>query len=79
MIKYAPKIKKQLRALLSRTVYTEDHTSDFLLTPTRDRDVAKAFLRKAIRKGQLLTVKNAPHTPAERQFSASAAQITDTE
>jgi putative transposase len=27
----------------------EGHTSDFLLTPTRDRDAAEAFLRKAIR------------------------------
>jgi len=27
----------------------EGHTIDFLLTPTRDRDAAEAFLRKAIR------------------------------
>src|SRR5439155_12702566 len=27
----------------------DGHTIDFLLTPTRDRDAAEAFLRKAIR------------------------------
>lgn len=35
-------------AYLSRAVDTEGHTIDFLLTPTRDRDAAEAFLRKAI-------------------------------
>jgi putative transposase len=32
-----------------RAVDKEGHTSDFLLTPTRDRDAAEVFLRKAIR------------------------------
>jgi putative transposase len=32
-----------------RAVDTEGHTSDFLLPPTRDRDAAEAFLRKALR------------------------------
>jgi len=36
-------------AYLYRAVDTEGHTIDFLLTPTRDRDAAEAFLRKAIR------------------------------
>src|SRR6185295_7241653 len=36
-------------AYLSRAVDKEGHTIDFLLTPTRDRDAAAAFLRKAIR------------------------------
>jgi putative transposase len=36
-------------AYLYRAVDKEGHTVDFLLTPTRDRDAAEAFLRKAIR------------------------------
>ncbi len=36
-------------AYLYRAVDTEGHTIDFLLTPTRDRDAAEAFLYKAIR------------------------------
>jgi putative transposase len=36
-------------AYLYRAVDKEGHTIDFLLTPTRDRDAAVAFLRKAIR------------------------------
>lgn len=32
-----------------RAVDKAGHTMDFLLTPTRDRDAAEAFLRKAIR------------------------------
>jgi transposase-like protein len=36
-------------AYLYRAVSTEGHTIDFLLTPTRERDAAEAFLRKAIR------------------------------
>ena len=36
-------------AYLYRAADTEGHTIDFLLTPTRDRDAAEAFLRKAIR------------------------------
>ena len=42
------KIKGQ-SAYLYRAVDKEGHTIDFLLTPTRDRDAAVAFLRKAIR------------------------------
>jgi putative transposase len=34
---------------LYRAVDKEGHTVDFLLTPSRDRDAAEAFLRKAIR------------------------------
>src|SRR5919108_4543842 len=36
-------------AYLYRAVSKEGHTIDFLLTSTRDRDAAEAFLRKAIR------------------------------
>src|SRR5262245_46379563 len=36
-------------AYLYRAVDTEGRTVDFLLTPTRDRDAAEAFLHKAIR------------------------------
>ena len=36
-------------AYLYRAVDKEGHTIDFLLTPTRDRDAAEAYLRKAIR------------------------------
>ncbi len=36
-------------AYLYRAVDKAGHTIDFLLTPTRDRDAAEAFLRKAIR------------------------------
>src|SRR5215510_432008 len=36
-------------AYINRAADTEGHTIDFLLTPTRDRDAAEAFLRKAIR------------------------------
>jgi putative transposase len=35
-------------AYLCRAVDKKGHTIDFLLTPNRDRDTAKAFLRKAI-------------------------------
>src|SRR5215468_1699963 len=35
-------------AYLYRAVDKEGHTIDFLLTPTRDRDAAGAFLHKAI-------------------------------
>jgi transposase-like protein len=34
---------------LYRAVDKDGQTVDFLLTPTRDRDAAEAFLRKAIR------------------------------
>jgi putative transposase len=40
-------------AYLYRAVDKEGHTIDFLLTPTRDRDAAEAFLRKAIRSQEL--------------------------
>src|SRR3954470_12417926 len=40
-------------AYLYRAVSKEDDTIDFLLTPTRDRDAAEAFLRKAIRNQRL--------------------------
>ena len=43
------KIKRKW-AYLYRAVDKDGHTIDFLLTPTRDRDAAEAFLRKAIRK-----------------------------
>jgi len=36
-------------AYLYRAVSKEGHTIDFLLTPTRDREAAEAFLCKAIR------------------------------
>jgi transposase-like protein len=36
-------------AYLYRAVDKAGHTIDYLLTPTRDRDAAEAFLRKAIR------------------------------
>src|SRR5262245_24306105 len=36
-------------AYLYRAIDKEGHTIDFLSTPTRDRDAAEAFLRKAIR------------------------------
>src|SRR3977135_273030 len=36
-------------AYLYRAVDKDGHTIDFLLTPTRDRDAAETFLRKAIR------------------------------
>jgi len=36
-------------AYLDRAVDKEGHTIDFLLTPTRDRDAAEAFLHKATR------------------------------
>jgi transposase-like protein len=36
-------------AYLYRAVDKNGHTIDFVLTPTRERDAAEAFLRKAIR------------------------------
>jgi len=41
-------------AYLYRAVDKEGHTSDLLLTPTRDRDAAEAFLRQAIRHSKYL-------------------------
>jgi putative transposase len=49
------KIKGQW-AYLYRAVDKDGHTVDYLFTPTRDRDAAEAFLRKAIR-GQGLPEK----------------------
>jgi putative transposase len=46
------KIKGQW-AYLYRAVDKAGHTIDFLLTPQRDQEAAKAFLRKAIRSQQL--------------------------
>jgi transposase-like protein len=40
-------------AYLYRAVDKDGHTIDFLLTPTRDRDAAEAFLHKAIRTQRL--------------------------
>jgi transposase-like protein len=37
-------------ASLYRAVDTAGHTIDFLLTPTRGRDAAEAFLHKAVRR-----------------------------
>ena len=42
------KIKRKW-AYLYRAVDKDGHTIDFLLTPTRDRDAAEAFLCKALR------------------------------
>src|ERR1700750_3083326 len=55
-------------AYLYRAVDKEGHTIDFLLTPTRDRDAAKAFLRKAIRcqglQETIAIAKSDAHTAA---------------
>ena len=57
-------------AYLYRAVDKEGHTIDFLLTPTRDRDAAAAFLRKAIRNQQL------PEKITIDQSGANTAAIT---
>jgi putative transposase len=57
-------------AYLSRAVDKEGHTIDFLLTPTRDRDAAEAFLRKAIRTQGL------PEKITIDQSGANTAAIT---
>ena len=51
----------------------EDHTIDFLLTPTRDRDAAEAFLRKAIRTQglpeKIAIDKSGSNTAAIKRYS----------
>ena len=60
-------------AYLYRAVDTEGHTIDFLLTPTRDRDAAAAFLHKAIRRQGLpekITIdKSGRNTAAIKRFN----------
>jgi transposase-like protein len=54
-------------------VDTEGHTIDFLLTPTRDRDAAEAFLYKAIRRQGLpekITIdKSGSNTAAIKRYN----------
>jgi putative transposase len=57
-------------AYLHRTVDKAGHTIDFLLTPTRDRDAAEAFLRKAIHTQGL------PEKITIDQSGANTAAIT---
>ena len=60
-------------AYLYRAVDKEGHTIDFLLTPTRDRDAAEAFLHKAIRTQGLpekITIdKSGANTAAIRRYN----------
>ena len=60
-------------AYLYRAVDTEGYTIDFLLTPTRDRDAAEAFLHKAIRLQGLpekITIdKSGSNTAAIRRYN----------
>jgi transposase-like protein len=60
-------------AYLYRAVSKDGHTIDFLLTPTRDRDAAEAFLRKAIRTQGLpekITIeKSGAHTAASERHN----------
>jgi putative transposase len=60
-------------AYLYRAVDTNGHTIDFLLTPTRDRDAAEAFLHKAIRSQGLpekITIdKSGANTAAIRRYN----------
>ena len=60
-------------AYLYRAVDKEGHTMDFLLTPTRDRDAAEAFLRKAIRNQGLpekITIdQSGANTAAIKQYN----------
>jgi putative transposase len=60
-------------AYLYRAVDTEGHTIDFLLTPTRDRDAAEAFLYKAIRRQGLpekITIdKSGSNTAAIKRYN----------
>ena len=57
-------------AYLYRAVDKDGHTIDFLLTPTRDRDAAEAFLCKAIRTQGL------PEKITIDQSGANTAAIT---
>ena len=60
-------------AYLYRAVDTEGHTIDFLLTPTRERDAAEAFLYKAIRRQGLpekITIdKSGSNTAAIKRYN----------
>jgi putative transposase len=60
-------------AYLYRAVDKEGHTIDFLLTPTRDRDAAEAFLYKAIRTQGLpekITIdKSGSNTAAIKRYN----------
>ena len=60
-------------AYLYRAVDKEGHTIDFLLTPTRDRDAAEAFLHKAIRRQGLpekITIdKSGSNTAAIKRYN----------
>ena len=60
-------------AYLYRAVDKDGHTIDFLLTPTRDRDAAEAFLRKAIRTQGLpekITIdKSGSNTAAIKRYN----------
>src|SRR6185436_15750839 len=60
-------------AYLYRAVDKEGHTIDFLLTPTRDRDAAEAFLHKAIRTQGLpekITIdKSGANTAAIKRYN----------
>src|SRR4029079_7062784 len=60
-------------AYLYRAVDKDGHTIDFLLTPTRDRDAAEAFLRKAIRTQGLpekITIdKSGANTAAIKRYN----------
>jgi putative transposase len=55
---------------LYRAVDKAGHTIDFLLTPTRDRDAAEAFLHKAIR------VHEVPEKSTSAQSGSNTAAIT---
>ena len=57
-------------AYLYRAVDKEGHTIDFLLTPTRNRDAAEAFLHKAIR------IQGLPEKITIDQSGANTAAIT---
>ena len=60
-------------AYLYRAVNKDGHTIDFLLTPTRDRDAAAAFLHKAIRSQGLpekITIdKSGSNTAAIKHYN----------
>jgi putative transposase len=60
-------------AYLYRAVDKEGQTIDFLLTPTRDRDAAEAFLRKAMRSQRVpekITIdKSGSNTAAIKRYN----------